>query len=294
MLTPRSRPTTTLIAPVRVSNILITNENIIYNERKHWASLLSTFVETISLLTFITLMAGGLPSGLFGASLFALAAVIAAIMVLSEKWKKWPVIVGAVLIAAGLYVPSLFGLVAMAVIYTAGRFIYRFAMWAFYERLIITNRRLIFASGFFGSEIAMMPLTRITDISYKRPAIADLLGYGQLRVETAGQHQALGFIDHINHPNEFYEMLINRSTTAVGAGPDKGKPDDKPPSPTKGVPPRSGPESATMRMPALARVDQDADDGDDNNDEDDGTGNPPDPSRRRRRSRDIPFGRDDA
>ncbi len=225
MLTPRSRPASTLFAPVRVDNILILDERIVYAERRHWAFLLSPFFETISILVFLTVLAGNLRGSLIRPMLFLLAGILTALMVVSKKWNKWAVYALLVVILAGRFVPDMFPLTALVVVGVASRFVYKFAMWAFYERLFITNRRLIFASGFLDSEIAMMPLTRITDISYKRPAIAELLGYGQLRVETAGQDQALGFIDYINHPNEFYELLINRSTTAVGAGPSSADDD---------------------------------------------------------------------
>lgn len=128
----------------------------------------------------------------------------------------------------GFAVVGRVGLALTAVVYVAGRFAFRFLKWAFYERLYITNRRIIGVTGFLGSEISTMPLTRVTDISYKTTVWAELFKYGILRVETAGQDQALGEIPYLDKPEEFYDLLIDRSTAAVGSVTED-EPEDKSP-----------------------------------------------------------------
>ena len=81
-------------------------------------------------------------------------------------------------------------------------------MWAFYEKLYITNRRVIKSTGFLGANIDGMPLTRITDIAFNRSVPGEVLGYGTFRLETAGQDQALGRIPFLNQPDLFYNILI--------------------------------------------------------------------------------------
>jgi hypothetical protein len=230
MATRGSQGTSSLFTPLRVTDVLIPDETVQYNERRHWASLIQPFLETIAILIFITMFAGGLPTGAIGGLLFLLAAVTLIVMFRQRKRRRIADSAGGLLrsIEPSIYV-ILFALVvgfvflgqqtmAIAVIIaTAIRFVYRAAMWAFYVRLYITNRRVIASAGFLGAQINGMPLTRITDIEFRRTVPGELLNYGALRIETAGQEQALGLLTFLNQPDLFYNILIHLSTTAVGA-----------------------------------------------------------------------------
>jgi uncharacterized membrane protein YdbT with pleckstrin-like domain len=85
------------------------------------------------------------------------------------------------------------------------------------ERIVITDKRVMLAQGFLVHKIAMMPLTKVTDLTFERSIRGRLLGYGTLIVESAGQIQALNRIDYIPRPEEVYEAL---SELVFG---DKGK-----------------------------------------------------------------------
>jgi len=50
----------------------------------------------------------------------------------------------------------------------------------------------------------MMPLTKVTDMSFNRPPMGRLLGYGTFIVESAGQDQALRTINHLPYPEQLY------------------------------------------------------------------------------------------
>ena len=106
------------------------------------------------------------------------------------------------------------------------RFAYQALIWLLFERLYITNRRVILARGFLGSDISTMPLTRVTDINYTTTVPGELLGYAELRVETAGQDQALSTLQYLEKPAKFYATLIDLSTAAVGSvtEPDESQP----------------------------------------------------------------------
>ncbi len=67
-----------------------------------------------------------------------------------------------------------------------------------------------------------MPLTRVTDMTYRRSIAGRLLGYGDLIVESAGQDQALSRIERIPHPDHFYRTI----TSLVTAGLPSMMPDD--------------------------------------------------------------------
>jgi hypothetical protein len=53
----------------------------------------------------------------------------------------------------------------------------------------------------------MMPLTKVTDMSFRRSFGGRMLGYGEFVVESAGQDQALRNIDHIPYPEQLYLLI---------------------------------------------------------------------------------------
>ncbi len=57
--------------------------------------------------------------------------------------------------------------------------------------LIVTDKRFMINSGIIATKNSMMPITKVTDMSYLRPFVGQVLGYGTLRVESAGQKQDL-------------------------------------------------------------------------------------------------------
>jgi hypothetical protein len=53
----------------------------------------------------------------------------------------------------------------------------------------------------------MMPLTKVTDLTFQRNLGGRILGYGTVIVESAGQNQAFERINYIPRPGEVYEAL---------------------------------------------------------------------------------------
>ena len=68
----------------------------------------------------------------------------------------------------------------------------------------VTDKRMILVSGFMVRKVAMMPLARVTDMSFQRSALGRLLGYGEFIVESAGQEQALRTVNFLPHPEQLY------------------------------------------------------------------------------------------
>ncbi len=68
----------------------------------------------------------------------------------------------------------------------------------------VTEVRMVLVSGFMVRKVAMMPLARVTDMSFRRSALGRLLGYGEFIVESAGEEQALRSIDFLPYPEQLY------------------------------------------------------------------------------------------
>jgi uncharacterized membrane protein YdbT with pleckstrin-like domain len=75
------------------------------------------------------------------------------------------------------------------------------------ERIVITDKRVMLAQGIIVHNVGMMPLGKVTDLTFQRTIGGRMLGYGTLIVESAGQIQALNRIDYMPRPEEIYEAL---------------------------------------------------------------------------------------
>ena len=69
---------------------------------------------------------------------------------------------------------------------------------------VVTSERLILAKGVVVRNVSMLPLTKVTDMSFRRSTIGRFLGYGEFIVESAGQDQALRNVKFIPYPEQLY------------------------------------------------------------------------------------------
>jgi uncharacterized membrane protein YdbT with pleckstrin-like domain len=86
------------------------------------------------------------------------------------------------------------------------RFTLQTILW-WIERIVITDKRVMLAEGIITHNVGMMPLSKVTDLTFRRTFGGRLLGYGTLIVESAGQIQALNKIKYMPRPEEIYEAL---------------------------------------------------------------------------------------
>ena len=77
------------------------------------------------------------------------------------------------------------------------------ATWSI-EYFVVTSQRMILTSGLLTRKVAMMPLNKVTDMSFQRSLGGRLFGYGEFILESAGQDQALSTVDHIPYPEQLY------------------------------------------------------------------------------------------
>jgi hypothetical protein len=69
--------------------------------------------------------------------------------------------------------------------------------------------RMVLVSGFVVRKVAMMPLVKVTDMSFQRSALGRLLGYGEFIVESAGEKQALRSINFLPYPEQLYLQVCD-------------------------------------------------------------------------------------
>ena len=111
---------------------------------------------------------------------------------------------GALLIAWGIFflIPALMA----------------FANWAV-DYFIVLPSRVVLITGLFTRRTAMMPIAKVTDMTYEESWLGRILGYGEFIIESAGQDQALRNVPYIPHPDHVYLRIVN----LINPGEDPGE-----------------------------------------------------------------------
>ena len=114
-------------------------------------------------------------------------------------------------------VDSAVGVIVLAFV---ARFLWISLQWHA-DRIVVTDQRICQVSGVFTRAVASMPLTKLTDMTYRRTVAGRVLGYGDLVLETAGNEQALSHIAYLPDPDHFYRTvtsLVAARLAPEGAG----------------------------------------------------------------------------
>ena len=148
---------------------LISSERRVIRVRRHWAFLLRVMAETVVIVVVWALLSALIRN------------------VAEDFW---------------LVQALLWYVVALAVL----RFAYKTLEW-WLELIIVTDKRFMLSTGVIIRKISMMPITKVTDLSFLRTVGGQLLGYGTLRVESAGQKQDLEKIDFLPQPEAVFDAI---------------------------------------------------------------------------------------
>jgi hypothetical protein len=132
-----------------------------------------------------------------------------------------------------------------------GRVGWRVLAWRI-EWFVATDKRMLLLTGLVTHKVAMMPLHKVTDMSYSRSVLGRLLGYGEFVLESAGQDQAMRRIGWVPRPDATYRSLC---ATIFGPGgvplPAHLRPaavaSAESPSASDALPPFFPPTGATVR-----------------------------------------------
>ncbi|MDR6863464.1 PH domain-containing protein [Phycicoccus sp. 3266] len=147
-----------------------------------------------------------------------------------QHWGKVAEPVGSVLVGAVLAlwldarIPASVGWVATGMWWLwfalVARMTYRVAEWR-HDWFVATDKRLLLFYGFITRKVAMMPLMKVTDMSYERSVPGRLLGYGRFVMESAGQEQALHEVNWVPQPDHNYRVIC--AEMFRGSGRDQGR-----------------------------------------------------------------------
>ena len=134
----------------------------------------------------------------------------------------------------------------------------RLAEW-WMRHFIVSTRRVLLTSGVIARTVTLLPLRRITDLTWKETVPGQVLGYGTFRFESAGQQQALSEITFLPGADVLYRrvsaLLFSSDWGSSGGGggaaavgDDEGNP-EPPARPPR--PPSEGGRHDTEPIPRL-------------------------------------------
>jgi uncharacterized membrane protein YdbT with pleckstrin-like domain len=116
------------------------------------------------------------------------------------------------------------------------------------RHFIVSRRRVLLTSGVIVRTVTLLPLRRITDLTWQETLLGQVLGYGTFRFESAGQDQALRHLTYMPDAQTRYrevsELLFGSDRAAATTGDEEGneEPSDPPP-------PENGPRRDTEPIP---------------------------------------------
>jgi uncharacterized membrane protein YdbT with pleckstrin-like domain len=104
----------------------------------------------------------------------------------------------------------------------------RVAEW-WMRHFIVSRRRVLLTSGVIVRTVTLLPLRRITDLTWQETLLGQVLGYGTFRFESAGQDQALRHLSYMPDAQTRYrqvsELLFASDYGAATSGDDEGNDD---------------------------------------------------------------------
>ncbi|MCH7788875.1 MAG: PH domain-containing protein [Acidobacteria bacterium] len=207
-----------VLLPLAPEEVLVPGEVVLYRQRAHWAAMTEAIAETAGVLLLLTLVVTGTPPAL---GLVVASAIMMSVLLVTRWFTKrdwgWSdyLIIGIVALIAVEITPEVDTVIVVIAIVFVGRMLLAMVRWAFYEDRFVTDRRIIETSGFFGSRISSISLARVTDLTLYRSVPGEFFDYGELRVETPGQDQALDRIRYVRYPHNFHEAIARQATKPI-------------------------------------------------------------------------------
>jgi hypothetical protein len=151
----------------RLHRFLLADEHVIVAQRQHWASFWKPIVFGAGGLVVLAILALWLPASLDSLNPFLLLA--------------WFVVIG-------------------------GWTLWKYLMWR-RNWLVATDKRVMVNYGLLHQGVAMFSLSRVPDLTYTRTSMGQMLGYGELKRESAGINQTLHKVRFVEHPHATYTTI---------------------------------------------------------------------------------------
>jgi membrane protein YdbS with pleckstrin-like domain len=85
--------------------------------------------------------------------------------------------------------------------------VHRLLSW-YFDRFVITNKRLMMTRGLIYRRVEMIPLLRVTNLEYVQSPFGRLLSYGSFRTDSREARRSIRRLRDLPNPNELYLRII--------------------------------------------------------------------------------------
>jgi membrane protein YdbS with pleckstrin-like domain len=133
------------------------------------------------------------PAVLIGPIIYALAGLVLALVLSGTVLRKTHTVIYAVWVIWVLLVLNL---------------LWAAINWAV-DYFVVTSHRMLLTTGLLTRKVDMMPLGKVTDMSFQRSFGGRIFGYGEFVVESAGQEQALRNVTFLPYPERLYRDVCD-------------------------------------------------------------------------------------
>ena len=121
------------------------------------------------------------------------------------------------------------------------------------RHFIVSRRRVLLTSGVIVRTVTLLPLRRITDLTWQETLLGQVLGYGTFRFESAGQDQALRHLTYMPDAQTRYrevsELLFGSDRAEATTGDEEGNEEPGEPVPPGRERPETGRRHDTEPIP---------------------------------------------
>jgi len=97
------------------------------------------------------------------------------------------------------------------------------------RNFIVSTRRVLLTSGLIARTVTLLPLRRITDLTWEETLLGQVLNYGTFRFESAGKDQALRHLTFMPDAQNLYvevsKLLFGSDYGGAASGDDEGNPE---------------------------------------------------------------------
>lgn len=98
---------------------------------------------------------------------------------------------------------------------------FRYIQW-WKDRYVMTDQRVLLIEGIFAIKVSAVSLSRVTETSFARSVWGRMLGYGDLKLDSAGEQLGLATLRYLPKPDALYRLvtsLLIRSREARDSRP---------------------------------------------------------------------------
>lgn len=126
------------------------------------------------------------------------------------KWIATLLVMGLVsfVITEGRPIPILDTIVLWLALAMTAYFAYRALEW-WRTCYLVTDERVLLVSGVLSVNVTAVRLSRVTETSFSRSIGGRILGYGELKLDAAGEQLSLASLKHLPRAAEVYRLVTS-------------------------------------------------------------------------------------